>query len=122
MFVVIDKEGRVVARVGTRERASRVQRMARNLGRSTLIHDERDPRGRAILDRQVRVVITGRKERLFGEPPDASAWAMRHLREKMTIGAQARFYRGSSRSPYSVLKLTERGVVVTRGANVGSTV
>ena len=122
MLVVIDRDGRVVARVGTEERARKIQRMARDLGRSTLVHDERDPRGRAVLDRQVRVVLTNHEERLFGEPPDASAWAMRHLREKMTIGAQARFYRGSSRSPYSVLKLTERGVVVTRGANVGSTV
>lgn len=120
MYVVIDREGRVLVRTRDRERAHRAMRMARSLGCGVLLHDTRQPRERAILDRQVRVVISGKKERYFGEVPAASAWARRHLAEKMTIGAHARFYRGNATSSYAVLRLTERGVVVTKGANVGS--
>ena len=121
MFIVIDGEGRVVARTKTSEAARRVQRTARNLGRRTLVYDERDPRGRDVLGRHVRVVIAGPKERYFGEAPAAAEWAKRHLREKMTLGSVASFYRGHGRSPFAVLMLTERGIVVTKGAGVGST-
>lgn len=122
MYVVIDNKGRVVARTGSRERASKVQRMARNLGRTTLVHNTTQPRERKLLGRQVRVVITGRKERYFGQANEAAEWADRHLKQKMTVGAMARFYRGDRASPYAVLRLTERGVVVTRGARVGEVV
>jgi len=120
MYVVVDNLGRVVCRCSSLERARRVSRMAHNLKRQVLIHDTTEKRENPLFN--VRVVITGRKERYFGEPMKANEWAQRHLKEKMTIGAHARFYKRDSSTPFSVFKLTERGVVVTKGANVGSVV
>lgn len=122
MYVVVDREGRVLARTGRKDRAHKIQRMARSIGRTTLVHDTREPRERALFGKQVRVVITGRKERYFGEAPAAAEWANRHLKQKMTVGAMARFYRGNGSQPYAVLRLTERGVVVTKGAGIGNVV